>query len=223
MIIAIDGPSGVGKSTISREIAMELGFSCLDTGAMFRTIALKAIEEGVDLYDDYLLGELAQTTDIAFEYDYGDPYPRRIFMDGEDVTNDIRTFEIDNAVTPVCQQPSVRVELLEKQRDIASCGNYVIDGRDIGTVVFPNAEVKIYLDATSEERAARRVAQNRSRGVGSTNYSEVLQDIERRDYEDMHREYAPLMQAEDAIYIDSTDMTQDEVIELICDIARGNV
>lgn len=160
------------------------------------------------------MGELAHNLDIVFDYEPG-PYPSAVYVDGIDVTYLIRTFEIDNAVTPVCQHPSVRSELLDLQRYIGSQGNYVIDGRDIGTVVFPNAEVKIYLDAAPEERARRRVEQNAARGAGSTCYDEVLADIQRRDYEDMNRQFAPLCQAPDAYYLDSTDMTMDEVIDMI--------
>lgn len=219
MIVAIDGPSGAGKSTVAREVATRLGFSCMDTGAMFRSVALKALDEGIGLQDDATLGELTRNMDISFEYDYGDPYPRAVLVDGMDVTSAIRTFEIDNAVTPVCQQPSVREALLDLQRQIAYAGNYVIDGRDIGTVVFPDAEVKVYLDAAAEERARRRVEQNAMRGVGSTDFSTVLADIERRDWEDMNRQFAPLCQAPDAYYLDSTDMTMEEVIETICSMA----
>lgn len=219
MIIAIDGPSGAGKSTIAREVAMRLGFSCMDTGAMFRSVAWAALQNGIDLYDDATLGELSRSIDIAFDYAPGDPYPIAVYVDGTDVTDAIRTFEIDNAVTPVCQQPSVRDALLDLQRFIGSTGNYVIDGRDIGTVVFPNAEVKVYLDAAPEERARRRVEQNAARGVGSTDFGAVLADIQRRDYEDMNRQYAPLCQAPDAYYLDSTDMTMDEVIDVIASMA----
>lgn len=219
MIIAIDGPSGAGKSTIARNVAIALGFSCMDTGAMFRSVAWAALQNGIDLYDDDALGELARNLDISFDYVQGDPYPVAVYVDGYDATSAIRTFEIDNAVTPVCQQPSVRNALLDLQRHIGSYGNYVIDGRDIGTVVFPNAEVKVYLDAAAEERARRRVEQNAVRGVGSTDFGTVLADIQRRDYEDMNRQFAPLCQAADAFYLDSTNMTMDEVIDTIVSMA----
>lgn len=219
MIIALDGPAGAGKSTVAREVAARLGFACLDTGAMFRSIALKALENDIALDDDETLGEMTWNTSIEFEYSYGDPYPSAVLLDGEDVTNDIRTYEIDNAVTPVCQQPSVREALLELQRDICYAGDYVVDGRDIGTVVFPDAEVKIYLDAAPEERARRRVDQNAERGVGSTDFATVLADVNRRDWEDMNRQFAPLMCADDAYVLDSTDMTLEEVIEEICSMA----
>lgn len=219
MIIALDGPAGAGKSTVAREVATRLGFACLDTGAMFRSIALKALENDIALDDDEALGEMTWSTSIEFEYSYGDPYPSAVLLDGEDVTCDIRTYEIDNAVTPVCQQPSVREALLELQRGICYVGDYVVDGRDIGTVVFPDAEVKIYLDAAPEERARRRVEQNAERGVGSTDFATVLADVNRRDWEDMNRQFAPLMCADDAYVLDSTDMTLEEVIEKICSMA----
>lgn len=218
MIIAIDGPSGSGKSTIAGEVAARLGFSCLDTGAMFRAIALKALRNRIPLDDDEQLGALAKETSISFQYSYGDPYPSGVLMDGRDVTTNIRTFEVDNAVTPVCQQPSVRDELLYQQRAIGRAGDYVIDGRGIGTVVFPDAEVKVYLDASPKERAKRRVEQNAMRGTGSQDFDIVLADIQRRDFEDMNRGYAPLRQADDALYLDSTNMSMEEVIEFICSI-----
>lgn len=137
---------------------------------------------------------------------------------GRDVATDIRTFEVDNAVTPVCKQPSARDELLCQQQAIGRAGDYVIDGRNIGTVVFPDVEVKVYLDASPEERARRRAAQNAMRGAGSQDFDTVLADIQRRDFENMNREYAPLRQADDALYLDSTNMSMEEVIEFICSL-----
>lgn len=220
MIIAIDGPSGAGKSSIARAVATKLGFSCLDTGSLFRSAAYKALECGVDLEDDIMLGEMLLDTTISFEYEDGNPYPSAVILDGADVTKVIRTYEIDNAVTPVCQQPTVRKILLDVERDLCHTGNFVVDGRDIGTVVFPDAEVKVYLDASPEERARRRVVQNAERGVGSTDLKDVLDDIKRRDHEDMNREFAPLSKAADANVIDSTEMTFDEVVDAICALAK---
>lgn len=218
MIVAIDGPSGAGKSSMASKVASNLGFSCMDTGAMFRCIALKALSENIELTDNEALGNLAIDADIDFKYEDSSPYPSAVILNGRDVTNDIRTFEIDNAVTPVCQQPSVRNALLALQRELAKEGNFVIDGRDIGTVVFPNAEVKIYLDATAEERARRRVKQNEQRNVGSVDFDVVLADIQRRDFEDMNREFAPLKRADDAFYLDSTNMSIDDVLKTICNL-----
>ena len=221
MIIAIDGPSGAGKSTVAKAVAKALGFSCLDTGAMYRAVAWQALQNKVDLLDDAALGEIARSYEISFKHDEGDPLPKRVFIQDVEVTNDIRTMEIDQAVSPVSAAPSVRAALLDQQRRIGLQGNYVVEGRDIGTTVFPEAEVKIFLTASAEERAHRRVRQNVERGVGSTNYDEVLADIIRRDEADSTRATSPLKAAEDAIHIDSTSVYIEEVIEQICAIARA--
>ena len=221
MIIAIDGPSGAGKSTVAKAVAKALGFSCLDTGAMYRAVAWQALQNKVDLLDDAALGELARSYEISFKHDEGDPLPKRVFIQDVEVTNDIRTMEIDQAVSPVSAAPSVRAALLDQQRRIGLQGNYVVEGRDIGTTVFPEAEVKVFLTASAEERAHRRVRQNVERGVGSTNYDEVLADIIRRDEADSTRATSPLKAAEDAIHIDSTSVYIEEVIEQICAIARA--
>lgn len=221
MIIAIDGPSGAGKSTVAKAVAKVLGFSCLDTGAMYRAVAWQALQNKVDLLDDAALGEIARSYEISFKHDEGDPLPKRVFIQDVEVTNDIRTMEIDQAVSPVSAAPSVRAALLDQQRRIGLQGNYVVEGRDIGTTVFPEAEVKVFLTASAEERAHRRVRQNVERGVGSTNYDEVLADIIRRDEADSTRATSPLKAAEDAIHIDSTSVYIEEVIEQICAIARA--
>ena len=148
MIIAIDGPSGAGKSSVSRVVASRLGFSCLDTGAMYRSIAWKALQEGVDLSDDEALGRIACTCKISFGHEPGDPAPRYVYVDGEDVTTLIRTAQIDQSVSRVSSVPQVRKALVAQQQRIGSEGNYVVDGRDIGTVVFPEAELKIFMTAS---------------------------------------------------------------------------
>ncbi|ACV22004.1 Cytidylate kinase [Slackia heliotrinireducens] len=219
MIIAIDGPSGAGKSTVATAVARRLGFHCLDTGAMYRSIAWKAIQQGADLADEAAVGAIAQTFDIAFEHEEGDPRPSRVLIGGDDVTAAIRTAEIDRSVSVVSAHPSVRAALVEQQRRIAEGGDYVIEGRDIGTVVCPNAEVKVFLTATNEARARRRVAQNAERGVGSVDFEEVLADIIRRDELDSSRATAPLVQADDAVLVDSSDKTINEVIDAICAMA----
>lgn len=223
MIIAIDGPSGAGKSTVSKAVAKTLGFSCLDTGAMFRSVAWKALDSGVVLEDAQALGELAQSHQISFGHVEGDPVPRRVFIDGQDITDEIRTAEIDRSVSMVASVPAVREALLEQQRRIGAEGNYVVEGRDIGTVVFPEAEAKVFLTASAEERAQRRVRQNVARGVGSVDYDEVLADIIRRDELDSSRDAAPLRAADDAHVLDSSHMSIDEVISTICEIARSRM
>lgn len=212
MIIAIDGPSGAGKSTVAKAVARKLGFSCLDTGAMYRAVAWKAVQEGVSLEDDEALGVLARTYDIAFAHDAGDPLPRRVFIGGTDVTDAIRTAEIDRAVSPVSAAPSVRAALVEQQQRIGRAGDYVVEGRDIGTTVFPEAPVKVFLTASPEERAHRRVRQNVDRGVGSIDYEEVLADIQRRDTYDSSRATSPLKPAYDAVHLDSTGRYIEDVI-----------
>lgn len=219
MIIAIDGPSGAGKSTVAKAVARNLDFSCLDTGAMYRAIAWRAVTDGVALDDEVALGELARTHQITFEHEAGDPIPKRVLLDGVDITQAIRTAEIDKAVSPVSATPSVREALTDQQRRIGRSGDYVIEGRDIGSVVFPDAELKVFLTASSEERAHRRVRQNVDRGVGSIDFDEVLKDIIRRDEADSKRSTSPLVISDDAIVIDSTNHYIEDIIARICAMA----
>lgn len=221
MIVAIDGPSGAGKSTVAKAVARKLGFSCLDTGAMYRAIAWKALQDGIALDDEEALGKLATMAEIAFAHDSGDPIPKNVFIDGEDITSAIRTAEIDKAVSPVSSTPSVRMALVAQQQRIGSQGNYVVEGRDIGTTVFPQAECKIFLTASAEERAHRRVRQNVDRDLGSIDYQEVYDDIIRRDKVDSSRSVSPLVPAEDAVHIDSTDCYIEEIIDQICALATS--
>lgn len=223
MIIAIDGPSGAGKSTVAKAVAKELGFSCLDTGAMYRAVAWRALYDGVSLEDAEAVGALAHSCTINFRHEQGDPVPRRVFVDGVEVTEAIRTAEIDRSVSAVSAVPAVRQALVDQQRRIGSEGNYVVEGRDIGTEVFPNAEVKVFLTASAEERAHRRVRQNADRGIGSIDYQEVLDDIIRRDELDSSRDTAPLRPAEDAVLLDSSSMHVEEVIGSICGLARARM
>lgn len=220
MIVAIDGPSGAGKSTVAKAVAKELGFSCLDTGAMYRAVAWRALEDGIALDDSEGCSRVAQAKEISFGHVEGDPVPRRVFIDGVEVTDEIRTARIDRSVSSVAAHPGVREALVDQQRRIGSAGDYVIEGRDIGSVVFPNAEVKVFLTASDEERARRRVEQNLQRGLGSTDYEEVLGDIVRRDERDSSRETSPLIAAEDAVVVDSTGRGVDEVIAAIVSLAR---
>jgi len=220
MIIAIDGPSGAGKSSVTKLVALELGFSCLDTGAMYRAITWKALEDGVDVNDAEALGELARSCTIDFEHEAGDPSPKRVLIDGIDVTAEIRTQRIELKVRPVSAVPAVREALVAQQQRIGRAGNYIVEGRDIGTVVFPDAEVKVFLTASAEERARRRVAQNAERGVGSVDYEAVLADIIRRDEYDSSRDVSPLKPADDAVLLDSSPLTIEEVVQAIVDLAR---
>ena len=220
MIIAIDGPSGAGKSTVSKAVARKLGFSCLDTGAMYRSIAWFALREGVELSDAASLGVIARAKEISFGLTPGDPLPSKVYIDGIDVTRDIRTARIDKAVSAVAAHPSVREALVMQQQRIGASGNYVVEGRDIGTAVFPHAEVKVFLTASDEQRALRRLRQNKRRGIGSTDYDEVLSDIKARDRFDSSRAASPLKPAEDAVLLDSSTLSIDEVVGSICDLAQ---
>lgn len=220
MIIAIDGPSGAGKSTVAKAVAKRLGFNCLDTGAMFRAIAWKAVQDGVAFDDVEGLGSIAENDRIEFGHIEGDPVPRRVFIGGTEVTDAIRSSEIDRAVSPVSAVPAVRSALLMQQRRIGAEGDYVVEGRDIGTTVFPDAEVKVFLTASAEERAHRRVRQNADRGIGSIDYDEVLADIRRRDDVDSSRAASPLRPADDAIHIDSTGTYIEDIIDRICGMAH---
>ncbi len=219
MIIAIDGPSGAGKSTVSKAVARRLKYSCLDTGAMYRSIAWQAMHDGVSFDNAEALGEIARTHEISFEHEGGDPLPRRVLIDGFDITNDIRTAEIDRAVSPVASVPAVREALVAQQQRIGQTGNYVVEGRDIGTAVFPNAELKVFLTASAAERANRRLSQNKRRGIGSTDYETVLADIVRRDEIDSSRDTSPLKPARDAVQIDSTTRKIEQIIDRICQLA----
>ena len=221
MIVAIDGPSGAGKSTVSTEVARILGFNCLDTGAMYRAIAWQALQLGLALDDADALGRVAREYDIEFIHEPGNPKAVGVTIGGTDVTTAIRTAEIDRSVSAASSHVPVREALVAQQQRIGRAGNYVVEGRDIGTVVFPEAEVKVFLTASNEARAERRVAQNKERGVGSTDYEEVLADIIRRDELDSSRAASPLVAADDAVHIDSTSFTIEEVIAQVCDLARA--
>ena len=205
MIIAIDGPSGAGKSTVAKAVAKRLGFSCLDTGAMYRAVAWRALADGVALDDAEGLGRIARACEVSFVHEPGDPMPKGVAIDGADVSAAIRTAEIDRAVSPVSAVPAVREALVAQQRRIGRSGDYVVEGRDIGTAVFPEASVKVFLTASAEERAHRRVRQNVDRGVGSI---------------DSSRAASPLKPAEDAVRLDSTGRYIEDVIDDICALAR---
>ncbi len=221
MIIAIDGPAGSGKSTVAKEVARRMGFHYLDTGAMYRAVAWLAVEGGVALSDAATLGDLARTQAIEFQHEAGNPIATGVTIAGRSCTTQIRTAEIDKAVTPVSATPAVREALVEQQRAIAASNNIVMEGRDIGTVVFPNAEVKIFLTASPEERARRRSNQNLSRGVGEVNTQAILADLIRRDEADSTREVAPLKPAEGAVELDTTALSIEQVCAQIQQIAEA--
>jgi len=219
VIIAIDGPAGSGKSTIAKNTAHKLGFRYLDTGAMYRAIAVRARDLGIDFDDGEQLCVIACNEPIEFGFSDDEPLPSRVFIAQKEVTDEIRRPEIDKAVSPVSAHRSVRKALVDQQRKISQLGDYVVEGRDIGTVVFPDAPVKIFLTANAEERARRRTAQNLERDIDSS-YEGVLQDLRARDQYDSSRAVSPLVAADDAVTLDSTMMTIDYVTNLIVELAR---
>ena len=206
--IAIDGPAGAGKSTIAKVLAKELGLIYVDTGALYRTVGYYTTHRGITLDD--IEGITAALSDLTVELKYVDGV-QRVFANGEDVSDLIRTPAISMAASAVSAIPAVRDYLLATQRDIAAKNSVVMDGRDIGTVILPDAEVKIFLTASPEARARRRYAELQEKGDPAT-YEEVLSDMIKRDYDDSHRATAPLKQAEDAILVDTSDMGLAETI-----------
>ena len=220
MIVAIDGPAGSGKSTVAKLVAKELGYHYLDTGAMYRSVAWLALKRGISLDDSLALTLCAQSEEISFVYENNSPIATGVLIAGNDVTSQIRTAEVDRVVSCVSAVSGVREALVLQQRKIASSNNIVMEGRDIGTVVFPNAEVKIFLTASAEERASRRAAQNIERGCGETDKEKILAEIIARDNADSTREIAPLKAAKDAIQLDTTGMSIDEVCDKIATIVR---
>ncbi len=207
--LAIDGPAGAGKSTVAKQVAKRLGYVYVDTGAMFRVVALKALEAGTR--DEEAIARLAESLDLTMTYDDGN---LEVFVDGKDVTNDIRTPEVTALVPMVAQIPAVRHSLLLMQREMATKGGIVMDGRDIGTNVLPNAELKIFMTASIEERANRRYLELTAKGY-TVDIAELAREIAERDRMDMEREIAPLVQADDAIYLDTTKLSIEEVIQTI--------
>jgi cytidylate kinase len=217
MIIAIDGPAGSGKSTVAREVARRLGFTYLDSGAMYRAVTLAAIESGVDLADGAALGRIAEA--IGIELRRRDDDNAQVIADGRDVSDAIREPRVTGASSTVAAHPEVRSAMLDKQRGLMAKGNYVVEGRDIGTVVAPDAPVKAFLTADAAERARRRAAELERRGV-SIEHDEVRSAIEQRDMLDSTRSAAPLRQADDAELIDTTGLTADAVADRVVALAE---
>ncbi len=216
-VVAIDGPAGAGKSTIARRVAEKLGFIYIDTGAMYRAVALWALRTGIELTDMRRLEQLARAARIEFEAGSS-----RVLLNGEDVTDAIRTPEVSSAASIVSTCPGVRGAMVIEQRRIAAERSVVMEGRDIGTVVFPEAEVKIFLDADPEARARRRLLEMQKKGEDS-DAAEVARDMRERDQRDRTRAEAPLLQAPDAAYVDTTPLTIDEVEQVILKLVRERV
>ncbi len=217
--IAIDGPAGAGKSSLARAAAKELGFIYVDTGALYRTIALKFIRENIDKENGDSLERVLSSTDISIKFIDGE---QRVILGNEDVSDLIRTPEISMAASSVSAKPQVRAFLLEMQRNLAKTNDVLMDGRDIGTVVLPGATVKIFLTASAEERANRRYKELMEKGQ-SVSYSDVLADIEKRDYDDSHRAIAPLKPAEDSKIVDTTGLSIEQALELLLKTIREGI
>lgn len=209
-IIAIDGPAGSGKSTVAREVAKRLGFTYLDTGAMYRSLTLKALRLNVNLTDEQALVQLAEKTKIYLYMD--DRHQLKVFLDEEDVSEAIRTPEVTNQTFYIARVPGVRAILVQRQRDIGSQVNVVAEGRDIGTVVFPHATKKFYLDADFEERASRRFKELQEKNP-SIYVNQIQKELKERDHKDFTRCVGPLTKAKDAVVVNSTHMSIDEVVE----------
>ncbi|OUP25748.1 (d)CMP kinase [Gemmiger sp. An194] len=204
--VAIDGPSGAGKSTLAKRLAKELGYLYVDTGAMYRSIGLYALRQGVDPRDEAAVTALLPRIQIELRYVNG---AQRVLLCGEDVSEAIRAENVGMATSAVSAHPPVRAFLLELQRGMARTHDILMDGRDIGTVILPNATVKIFLTASAEARADRRFKELQEKGV-DTDYQTVLEDIRRRDYQDSHRATAPLRQAEDAVLVDTSELDLEQ-------------
>ncbi len=209
LTIAIDGPSGAGKSTAGRTLAKRLGYTYIDTGAMYRAVALKVKEKGIELKDESALYQMASSLHITF-VPMGEEI--HIYCNGEDISEAIRLPEISHLASEVSKKKGVREALVEIQREMAKEGSAVLEGRDIGTVVFPEAEVKFYLDADPEERAKRRFQELMARGI-QIDFQKTLEEVLQRDHNDMHRAISPLKRAENSILIDSTHRSVEEVVE----------
>lgn len=219
--IAIDGPAGAGKSTIARLAAARLGFIYVDTGAMYRAMALYFLRRGIDRADEAAISAASRDAAITIRYEDG---AQQVFLNGENVSGLIRTEEVGNMASATSVYPAVRAHLLELQRGLAASADVIMDGRDIGTCILPDADAKIFLTASTKVRALRRYRELAEKGM-TCNLEEIEQDIIERDHRDMNRETAPLKQAEDALLVDGSDMTIDQVVEAIIGaaVARGLV
>ena len=214
--IAIDGPAGAGKSTIAKKIAKELGYVYVDTGAMYRALAIHFLKHGLKPEDTEGIKKACENAVVTLQYEDG---VQQVYLNGENVTAMLRQEEVGNMASVSSAIPEVRAQLLELQRDLAKEQDVVMDGRDIGTNILPNADVKVYLTASVEERARRRYKELQEKGV-ACNLDEIAHDIEERDTRDMNREIAPLKQAEDATFVDSSDMSIEEVVEAIVNLCK---
>ncbi|MBR2869644.1 MAG: (d)CMP kinase [Clostridia bacterium] len=217
--VAIDGPGGAGKSTSARAAAKELGFIYVDTGALYRAIGVNALRKNIDTKDVSAVAASLEGISVDLVFENGE---QKVLLNGEDVSTEIRTPPASMAASDVSAVPEVRAFLFDLQRDIASRNSCIMDGRDIGTVVLPDAQVKIFLTASAEERAQRRFAELQAKGSSST-YQQVLDELIERDYNDSHREIAPLKPAEDSVLLDTTGVSLEEQVEKIINIIKEKI
>ena len=214
--IAIDGPAGAGKSTIAKRVAKELGYIYVDTGAMYRALAIHFLNQGLKPEDTEEIKEACKAAEVSLQYENG---VQNVYLNGENVSGILREEAVGNMASVSSAIPEVRAQLLELQRDMAREHDVVMDGRDIGTHILPNADVKVYLTASVAERARRRYLELQEKGV-ACDLDEIAHDIEERDTRDMNREIAPLRQAEDAAFVDSSNMSIDEVVQTIKNLCK---
>ncbi len=217
LTIAIDGPSGAGKSTVASSLGRRLGYLYIDTGAMYRSVALTVKEKGIIPEDELAVGRLASSLHITFASE-GDQ--TRVFCEGRDITEAIRTSEISRLASSISKQKGVRETLVRMQREMGREGGVILEGRDIGTVVFPDADLKFYLDADSDERVRRRYREMAEKGV-KADLKETREELLQRDHNDMHRSHSPLKKANDALLIDTTHRSVEEIVEQMVDIVQA--
>jgi len=215
-IVAVDGPAGSGKGTVTQQVGEKLNFITFDTGAMYRAISYYIIQNNIDMNNKQMISEMLKNNiNIELEFENG---IQVLYLNSQKLVKELRTKEVNDIVSQVSHIPEVRYAMVELQRKLAREKNVILEGRDIGTNVFPNADVKIYLDASAEERANRRLKQNLENNITNISYEEILENIKFRDYNDKTSDIAPLRKADDAIVVDSTNMTIEEVVNTIINI-----
>ena len=216
--VAVDGPAGSGKSTITKMVAKSLGFNYVDTGAMYRALTYNFLSNGLDELEEEKIKELLSKTDFKVEYIDGVQY---VYVNNEEVSDKIRTAEVSKFTSLFAKSPAVRDFLIDTQRNLANTNNIIMDGRDIASVVLPNADVKIFLTASVEERARRRVLDFERQGIENVDFEKVKEDIKARDWQDENRDIAPLVKVDSATLLDTTSLTIDEVVEKMAELVKS--